>query len=360
MRLEQSVMGDRGESKPLTFGELFAGAGGMALGLHRAGFDPRWAIDWNADACASYRANIGGHATCAKVEEVDFCLQLPVDGLAFGFPCNDFSLVGQRRGTDGYFGGLYRHAIRAVEALAPKWFIAENVPGLMTSGGSGIMQEFADCGPGYRLSAHMYKFENYGVPQKRHRIIAVAVRQDLGLTYLPPAPTHRRPVSVRQAFAGVERIAANNELPRHRSRVIELLRSIPPGENCWHESVPESQRLNVAKVRMSLIYRRLHPDFPSPTVVGSGGGGTQGFHYDEPRALTNRERARLQTFPDDFRFVGGRQSVRKQIGMAVPPLGAEAIGLALLKTLTGEDYSSVKPSVGIFTPTRTLTSAVRE
>lgn len=320
----------------------------MALGLKKAGLSPTWAVDWNEDACATYRAMIGSHAICDKVENVKFKELEAVTGLAFGFPCNDFSMVGERKGTSGYFGGLYKFAEKAIKELEPDWFIAENVPGLMASGGHDIMREFANAGVGYRLSVHLYRFEEYGVPQKRWRVIGVGIRSDLDLTYRPPAPTHSKPVSAREAFKGVEDIVHNNEIPRHSDKVVRLLQSIPPGENCWYEGVPKELRLNVENVKMSLIYRRLHPDNPSYTVVGSGGGGTQGYHYEHPRAITNRERARLQSFPDDFIFEGSTQSVRKQIGMAVPPLGAQQIGEALVKTLQGVKYASVEPSVGIF------------
>lgn len=322
----------------------------MALGLRNAGFEPAWAVDNNPEACATYRAMIGPHIMCKSVEDVDYSSLERVQGLAFGFPCNDFSMVGERRGTGGYYGMLYRYAKKAIQEVQPDWFIAENVPGLMASGGREIMQEFADAGPGYRLSVHVFKFEEYGVPQLRKRVIGVGFRSDLGLEYMPPAPTHRKPVSASEAFLGVESVVSNNELPRHTAKVIEMLRSIPPGRNCWDESVPVRLRLNVDKVRLSLIYRRLHPDEPAYTVVGSGGGGTHTYHFAEPRALTNRERARLQSFPDYFVFSGSTQAVRKQIGMAVPPLGAQRIGEALRMVLEGREYESVRPSLSILEP----------
>ena len=99
-----------------------------------------------------------------------------------------------------------------------------------------------------------------------------------------------------------------------------MLSHIPPGENAWYEGLPEHLRLNVKKTKISQIYKRLHPDKPAYTVTG-GGGGTHMYHYAIPRALTNRERARLQTFPDNYEFLGGKEAVRKQIGMAVPPMG---------------------------------------
>src|SRR5690606_31668219 len=111
----------------------------------------------------------------------------------------------------------------------------------------------------------------------------------------------------------------------HKPRVVEMLAAIPPGGNAWHETIPEELRLNDKGTKISQIYRRLHPDKPAYTVTGSGGGGTHMYHYAEPRALTNRERARIQTFPDHYRFAGSRPAVRKQIGMAVPPEGAKVI-----------------------------------
>ena len=100
------------------------------------------------------------------------------------------------------------------------------------------------------------------------------------------------------------------------------------------------------RTRISQIYRKLDPDKPSYTVTAAGGGGTFMYHWsDEQRELTNRERARIQTFPDDFEFVGKYSSVRKQIGMAVPPRGAEIIFRAILNTFAGIDYPSVEPSM---------------
>ncbi len=96
---------------------------------------------------------------------------------------------------------------------------------------------------------------------------------------------------------------------------------------------------------MSQIYKRLHPDKPAYTITGSGGGGTHAYHWEENRALTNRERARIQTFPDSFIFEGSKESVRKQIGMAVPPKGAQVIAEAVLKTFSGIPYDWIPPKI---------------
>ena len=102
--------------------------------------------------------------------------------------------------------------------------------------------------------------------------------------------------------------------------------------------MPPELQLHVKGAKISQIYKRLDPEKPAYTVTGSGGGGTHIYHYSEPRALTNRERARLQTFPDTFVFEGSKESVRKQIGMAVPVQGAKVIFEAILKTFAGEEY----------------------
>ena len=127
--------------------------------------------------------------------------------------------------------------------------------------------------------------------------------------------------------------------------VVRRLSYIRPGENAFNADLPEELRLNVKGAKMSMIYRRLDPDRPAYTVTGSGGGGTHIYHWSEPRALTNRERARLQTFPDDFVFEGRKEEVRRQIGMAVPCRGAKVIFEAVLKSFAGIPYESKEASL---------------
>jgi DNA (cytosine-5)-methyltransferase 1 len=115
--------------------------------------------------------------------------------------------------------------------------------------------------------------------------------------------------------------------------VVRRLQLIAPGQNAFTAGLPEEHQIKT-RTTISQIYRRLHPDRPAYTVTGSGGGGTHIYHWSEDRALTNRERARLQSFPDDFVFVGRKESVRKQIGMAVPPLLAEAVCRQIIQQLS--------------------------
>ena len=129
------------------------------------------------------------------------------------------------------------------------------------------------------------------------------------------------------------------------SQVIERLKHIKAGENAFNANLPKDLELNVKGAKISQIYKRLHPEKPSYTVTGSGGGGTHVYHWSENRALTNRERARLQTFPDDFVFLGSKESVRKQIGMAVPSQGVKIIFDSLLKTFADIEYESIDNNI---------------
>lgn len=142
--------------------------------------------------------------------------------------------------------------------------------------------------------------------------------------------------------------ATNNELTRQSEVVKQRLAYIKPGENAFNATdMPEELRLNVRGAKLSQIYKRLDPNKPAYTVTGSGGGGTHIYHWEEPRALTNRERARLQTFPDWYKFIGSKENVRRQIGMAVPPDGAQVIFEALFKTLEGISYESIEPNIDV-------------
>ena len=139
--------------------------------------------------------------------------------------------------------------------------------------------------------------------------------------------------------------APNNDFANQSATVVERLGYIRPGENAFTADIPERLKLNISGAKISQIYKRLDPEKPAYTVTGSGGGGTHIYHWEEPRALTNRERARLQTFPDDFVFVGSKDSVRKQIGMAVPCRGAQIIFDAILKSFAGIPYESMPANI---------------
>lgn len=358
-------------SGKLRVGEMFSGPGGIGIALNRAksehfSFVHEWATDYDADTCRTYRENVLKHepeaqCICEDVRKLDIESLPPVDGFLYGFPCNDFSLVGESKGLNGQYGGLFSYGVRYINRVNPLFFFAENVSGL-SSANEGkafkvIMDALNHAGKyGYNITANLYKFEEYGIPQARHRYILIGIRGDLGKTFAVPKPSGRIK-TCQEALMDIPASAANQEPTRQTEAVVERLSLIPEGWNIWQAEeaglLPDRLKLNVKGARLSQIYRRLDSSKPAYTITGSGGGGTHVYHWRENRALTNRERARLQTFPDDFVFCGSKESVRKQIGMAVPCDGAQIILEALLMTLEGKSYESVEPSVGVY-PAKTF------
>ena len=246
---------------------------------------------------------------------------------------------------------MYSYGVKALQIFKPKWFLAENVGGLRNSNEGGafktILTELFKSG--YSIYPHLYKFEEYGVPQARHRIIIIGIRKDLDVSFNIPSPLPYQGID-NSAQTAIENPPITDELPNNEftkqsPTVIERLKHIKPGENAFTANLPDNLKLNVQGARISQIYKRLEANKPAYTVTGSGGGGTHVYHWSEPRALTNRERARLQTFPDNFRFYGSKESVRKQIGMAVPVRGVKIIFEAILKSFANIHYESITPNI---------------
>lgn len=343
-------------------GELFCGPGGLAWGATNAdigrndfGIVHAWANDYDSDTCDTYRHNICPQdpesVIWGDVRKIDLETLPPISALAFGFPCNDFSVVGEQKGFDGKFGPLYSYGVRVLKSHKPDWFLAENVGGLRSANEGNafqiIMKDLQDAG--YRVYPNLYKFEEYGVPQARHRVIIVGIREDLPYEFRIPStnPYRECDVTCRSAIENppIPQDALNNEKTAQSEIVVERLKHIKPGQNAFTADLPEELQLHVKGAKISQIYKRLDPAKPAYTVTGSGGGGTHIYHWSEPRALTNRERARLQTFPDTYYFMGSKESVRKQIGMAVPCQGAKIIFEAILKTFAGIPYESMEPNL---------------
>lgn len=289
---------------------------------------------------------------CGDVRKLDIDSLGEIDALAFGFPCNDFSVVGEQKGFDGVFGPLYSYGVKVLKKYQPLWFLAENVGGLRSANeGKAFEQIKKDLiDTGYRIYPNLYKFEEYGVPQARHRMIIVGIRKDLPYDFKIPStnPYANCDVTCKTAIEvpPIPSYATNNEETKQSATVVERLKHIKPGQNAFTADLPSELQLNVKGAKISQIYKRLDPTKPAYTVTGSGGGGTHIYHYAEPRALTNRERARLQTFPDNYVFEGSKESVRKQIGMAVPAMGAKVIFEAILRTFAEIPYESMEAYVG--------------
>lgn len=324
---------------------LFSGCGGMDLPFHEAGFEVVWAIDNNEWAARTYARNISNSIRVGDIADYDPYNDPDIgdaDIITGGFPCQDFSIIWKRPGLNGDRGNLYKHFLRFVDAKKPKAFVAENVKGLLSANNrraiKQIISDFEDISPGYLVKIQLYNFAEYGVPQFRERVIIVGIRLDTGFHFKHPQPTHgpragKPYVTAGEALEGVEQVPYNNEHMKISPRTVEILKLIPEGGN--FADIPKDSPYYV-KGMISHVYRRIHRGEPAKTIIAAGGGGTWGYHYPEPRALTNRERARLQTFPDTFIFEGSFTEVRRQIGNAVPPKGIEPVVKELMPLFTGE------------------------
>lgn len=347
-------------------GELFCGPGGIAYGaINSESYDKSfsvkhiWANDFDKDTCETYIRNIcpdnPESVYCKDVRNLNIKELEQIDAFCYGFPCNSFSNVGKHKGMENEkYGKLYWYGIEVLKYHKPKWFLAENVSGIRSAGTGDfqiILNDMREAG--YNLNVHLYKSEQYGIPQKRHRVIIVGIRNDLKTEYKVPSPLiySDKDITSETALANIPCNVRNNEIRKLSGNVIKRLSYIKPGENVWQaekrlgEEFPEELKINT-KTKISQIYRKLDPKKPAYTVTASGGGGTYMYHWTN-RELTNRERARLQTFPDDYVFVGNYSSVRKQIGMAVPCELSQIVITAILNSFAGIDYPSVKANLDI-------------
>lgn len=330
---------------------LFSGCGGLDLGFRgdftylgkyypSLGYKLIFANDIDSWACATYRKNFGEHIVEEDISEIDFSSLPDCELVIGGFPCQDFSITRAnfRQGIEVKRGKLYREFVGVVAAKRPKAIVAENVKGILSANRGIAIQvishDFQELG--YTIKYDLWSFADYGVPQIRERVILVGIREDIDFNYRKPRPTHlEKHVSCLEAFEGIETVRLNSEHLRINERTKRVIAAIPEGGN----NKDTRDKTLYVKGIMSNIYRRLDRNKPSPTIIAGGGGGTWGYHYEEPRPLTNRERARLQTFPDDFEFIGSTVEVRRQLGNAVPPIAAHVIAKTLKPAFSADTRS---------------------
>ena len=323
---------------------IFTGCGGLDLGFHLEGYKTIWANDFSEWACDSFRnyfGNVIRHEDITKINPFTDKSIPDCDIILGGFPCQDFSVIWKQPGLDGKRGGLYRHFLDFVSAKKPKAFVAENVKGLLTANErkaiETIIKDFEAIEPGYLVLPHLYNFAEYGVPQFRERVLLVGIRVDTGFDFKHPLPSHgenrENPyITAGKAIEGALEVKHNNERINCAEKTQRMLALIPEGGN--FTNIPPDHELYV-KGMISHVYRRINRNEPAKTIIAAGGGGTWGYHYPEPRPLTNRERARLQSFPDNFEFKGNITEVRRQIGNAVPPEGVRLLARRLLPLFSG-------------------------
>lgn len=302
---------------PYSVVSMFSGCGGMDLGF-RGGFESSgksyealpfnivWANDLSPAACRTYEHNLGHAIHCGDVWQQLDSLPKAVDLVVGGFPCQDVSVNGKRGGiAEGTRTGLYRAMVETVRRLHPKMFVAENVKGLLSDDQrplKTIVSEFEALG--YHVTWKLYLAADYGVPQMRERVLIVGSSKRHGIAPFvhpePPISKDQR-VSAKAAIGDLVSVEESRELSHIWSR---------------------------AKVSGEQGNRRLKADRPADTIRAECHGNSP-FHYDLPRRISMREAARIQSFPDAFRFLPGLRETERLVGNAVPPVLAWHVASAI-------------------------------
>lgn len=308
------------ESLPFSVVSLFAGAGGLDTGLEMAGFNTIWANEIDKDACETYMANYP--ETYVERGDVRNVKSFPkADVVVGGYPCQGFSLAGNRLITDER-NFLYREFVRALRSSNPKFFIAENVKGMVTMGGGRIIEAMVEDfrNQGYEVTYHLVNAKDYGVPQDRERVFIIGVRHDISrdFKYILPHPTHGDGFDTEKPYVTLKD-AIGHLKPNEIGEVYEsgfssrfLSRNRKRGWNEVSFTIQASGR-----------HAPLHPSGEPMIKVG-----TDEWRLPETsdhRRLSAVECALIQTFPPDYVWKGSLGNIYKQIGNAVPCLLAKAI-----------------------------------
>lgn len=372
-------------NKPIAV-DLFAGAGGLSLGFSWAGFIIAGANDIDENFAESFRTHHKRavfvlkdirQLTAKELLNRIGVYKKDVAIVVGGPPCQGFSLANaQTRFLNNPNNRLFRDFIRMVSDIKPKWFLMENVPGLLRMKKGKVKDEIVKAfeNLGYRVKADVLNAADYGTPQTRSRIVFVGNRD--GIDFQFPAPSHtpaskweratvkNHYISVDEAISDLPKLGTgegvlemdyteapktdyqkkirngskklyNHIVTKNKKEVRERYKHIPQGGN-WSSipirlmrkwrSIPPGE---IRKVSHSSLYKRLHPDEPSITIANFR--KSMLIHPYEDRGLSVREAARLQSFPDDFVFYGPKGSQQQQIANAVPPLLARALGSAILR-----------------------------
>ena len=325
--------------------ELFAGAGGLALGMHMAGFRHVLLNEMDATACQTLRKNHPEwNVLEGDIHQIDFTpLRDKVDFLSGGFPCQAFSYAGKKGGLNDTRGTLFFELARAVKEIQPKVFMGENVKGLISHDDGRTLEVIrnAIAELGYTLvEPKVLKAIMYQVPQKRERLILIAIRNDIAqqVQFKWPSP-YRRVMTLRDAlFQGelFDKNVPDSEGQTYPAKKARVMAMVPEGGD-WRDLPVKEQKeymggsfyLGGGKTGMA---RRLSMDEPALTLTcAPAQKQTERCHPTETRPLTVREYARIQTFPDNWQFEGNLTEQYKQIGNAVPVNLAYAIGRSLIR-----------------------------
>ncbi len=317
--------------------ELFAGGGGLALGLEQAGINTVLHVDNDKYCCDTLSKNRPNwNVICSDVSKVDFKpYRDKINIVTGGFPCQAFSYAGKKLGFEDTRGTLFYEFARCVKETEPLVFVAENVRGLISHDNGRTLKTIVDIfeSLGYDIQTKLLNAVNYNVPQKRERIVIVGTKKNTNIKFEYPKESTKIK-TLRDALKNVPK----SEGQAYSKSKQEVLKLVPPG-GCWR-NLP----VNIQKSYMGKSYtsgggrtgmaRRISWDEPCLTLTCSPSQKqTERCHPDETRPFTVREYARIQTFPDDWEFVGGMGQQYKQIGNAVPVELGRQIGIQIKKAI---------------------------
>lgn len=317
--------------RPTVF-EIFAGAGGMALGFEKAGLEIKYLLENDSNCCNTLRKNRPNWNIMQEdIRNVDF-KKYKVDIVSGGFPCQPFSHAGHKLGFEDTRGSLFYEFARALKEIKPKIFIAENVEAIIRNNDGKTFKTILEIFDsfGYKMHTDVLNAVNYLVPQKRKRVIFVGVKKGYDFSFPNPS---KKSLTLRDALKNVKKSIGM----KYSDSKISLLEHVPPG-GCWINMPEKIQKQYMGKSFYSSggrrgMGRRISWDEPCLTLTCSPGQKmTERCHPDETRPFTVREYARIQTFADSWKFEGSLSSQYKQIGNAVPVQLSKALGKSLLNS----------------------------
>ncbi len=328
--------------------ELFAGAGGMALGFKKAGFKHLSMVEVDKWAVKTLNKNFKLDLEPNDITNIsdfnkDLNINENIDVVAGGFPCQSFSYAGKRKGIDDTRGTLFYDFARAVRDLKPKVFVAENVQGLVKHDEGRTLKVIIETfeNEGYDVTWKLLNSNDHGVPQKRKRIFIIGLRKDInigGYEFTFPKEKKYKPV-LRDVLMNVP----DSDGVKYNDYKYNVMKLVPPG-GCWRD-LPDDVARDYMKKSYYLgggktgMARRLSMDEPSLTLTTSPSQNqTERCHPIETRPLNIREYARIQTFPDNFIFEGSIANQYKQIGNAVPVNLAKEVAKKVKELLDNEIY----------------------
>lgn len=333
--------------------DLFCGAGGLSLGFDNAGFENVFSVEFNPDFAKTYSRNFPDHKLIVDdIKNIDnsqiktLIENSEIDIIIGGPPCQGFSIAGNigRTFLDDERNSLFKEFVRFVSNIQPKAFVMENVAAMAThlkgKTIATIVDAFENAGCGYNVNYKVINSVNFGIAQQRRRIVVVGVRSDINSSFSYPEETHDL-ITIKEVIEDLPKLISGQEsdIPnhiamKHSAQMLEKMSYVKDGGN--RMDIPENLRPKSGDIRKYIRY-----DSHKPSICITG-DMRKVFHYEQNRALTARELARIQTFPDDFIFEGSSIQIQQQIGNAVPPKLAYLIALQVKEALDNGKISKSK------------------